>query len=913
MAVAIDYRPGTSSLVSCADTAIAMGEEQLGGKAIGLAKLAIAGARVPPWFSVTADEFLSHLAQAGLLERIRARLSELSETSELDQASVTEMQGWVTNLTLDPEFVASVGEALQSIGPGPFAVRSSMVGEDSTAYSFAGQLETFLYQRTLGDVVSTIRACWASCLAERVLVYRRRAGLGGRLPRMAVVIQRMVSGQVSGVAFSAHPVTGVRNHVLITAAWGLGEAVVSGHCNADDYTCTHDGDEVNVIVANKDVALVAAEGDATGTREVTIDAQKQDRRCLSSARVQQLAREVCRIAEVFGLPQDIEWTLAGNEFYLLQSRPITQLPAPKNTDGPRITFDNSNIQESYCGVTTPLTFSFAARAYHSVYNQTMRALGFSESMIARHDERHRHLLGLIHGRVYYNINNWYEGLLHLPGFGRNKHDMEQMMGLTEAVDFVEDLTLSLAEKLRRLPRLVITLLRLLSQFRKLGKAVPAWLARFDSIYAGIDRGRFADASFSALMAILQQLDDDILAHWHTPIINDFAVMMSNGQLRRLVARSGLENPEGLIQKLMTGEDGIESTEPTRALLRMAEIIRQHPELVQVIRNQEPPVALSCLNDYPELSALFARYIDRYGDRTMGELKLETISLREDPGFVIQVLRNYLDRDELDPAAMAVEEKRQRAAAEYRLHRALGFWARRQLPGVLKAARQSVKNRENMRLARTQAFGLARDLYRALGQRLAEAGELNQGRDVFYLTVEELRDYFKGRAVTTDLRGLTALRQAEFARYEASDLAHQFQTRGPVYFGNRYQGSELGPVDTGGRTLTGIGCYPGIVEQRLKVIHSPRDNLSIEGQILVAMRTDPGWAPLFPSCAGILVERGSTLSHSAVIARELGIPAVVGVPHLLDIVMDGERVRLDGGLGSVERLDFEERAKGQDHA
>ena len=133
-----------------------------------------------------------------------------------------------------------------------------------------------------------------------------------------------------------------------------------------------------------------------------------------------------------------------------------------------------------------------------------------------------------------------------------------------------------------------------------------------------------------------------------------------------------------------------------------------------------------------------------------------------------------------------------------------------------------------------------------------------------------------------------------------------------YFGNRYQGSDLGPVDTEGRTLTGIGCYPGIVEQRLKVIHSPRDNLSIDGQILVAMRTDPGWAPLFPTCAGILVERGSTLSHSAVIARELGIPAVVGVPHLLSIVTDGERVRLDGVLGSVERLDMKGEKEGLDH-
>jgi phosphohistidine swiveling domain-containing protein len=912
VAVAIDYRRKPSPLVTRADTAIAMGEQQVGGKAKGLARLNVAGARVPPWFSVTADEFLNHLAQAGVLERIRARLSELAETPELDSASVTEMQGWVRSLTLDPDFTASVGEALQTIGPGPFAVRSSMVGEDSTSFSFAGQLETFLYQRTLTDVVNAIRACWASALAERVLVYRQRAGLGGILPRMAVVVQRMISGQVSGVAFSAHPVTGVRNHVLITAAWGLGEAVVSGFCNADDYTCTHDGDEVNVIVANKDIALMAPEGDALGTMEVTIDADKQDRRCLSTGQVQQLAREVCRISDCAGLPQDIEWTLADSKFYLLQSRPITQLPAPENTDGPRIVFDNSNIQESYCGVTTPLTFSFAARAYHSVYNQTMRVLGFSESGIARYDERHRHLLGLIRGRVYYNINNWYEGLLHLPGFGRNKKDMEQMMGLSEPVDLVEDLTLSFAEKLRRLPRLVITLIRLLNQFRKLEKGVPMWLARFDSIYTSIDRSRFADASFSELMAILQRLDDDILEYWHTPIINDFAVMMSNGRLRRLLAKSGVENLEVLIQNLMGGEHGIESTEPTRELLRIAGVVRQYPALVQIIRDQKALVALDHLTDYPDLSALFTRYIDRYGDRAMGELKLETISLREDPGFLIQMLRNYLDRDDLDPDAMQAEEKRRRTAAENTLYRSMGFWARRQVPGLLKAVRVAVKNRENMRLARTRAFGLARDLYRALGQRLAEAGELNQGRDIFYLTVEELRDYFKGRAVTTDLRGLTALRRSEFARYETADLPHQFQTIGAVYFGNRYQGSDLGPVDAGSRILTGTGCYPGTVEARLKVIRSPRDNLSIDGQILVAMRTDPGWAPLFPTCTGILVERGSTLSHSAVIARELGIPAVVGVPRLLAIVKDGERVRLDGGLGSVERLDMNHEEKGQGH-
>lgn len=209
----------------------------------------------------------------------------------------------------------------------------------------------------------------------------------------------------------------------------------------------------------------------------------------------------------------------------------------------------------------------------------------------------------------------------------------------------------------------------------------------------------------------------------------------------------------------------------------------------------------------------------------------------------------------------------------------------------------------MRLTRTRAFGLARDLYRALGQRLVESGQLLEPRDVFYLTVEEIRDYFKGRAVTTNLKGLTALRKADYAQFENQHLPHQFETRGPVYFGNRYTGPQTVTAAGNERILKGIGCYPGVVEERLKIIRDPRDNLRIDGQILVAERTDPGWAPLFPTCSGILVERGSTLSHSAVIARELGIPAVVGVANLLAIVKDGESVRLDGAKGTLERLEM----------
>jgi phosphohistidine swiveling domain-containing protein len=217
-------------------------------------------------------------------------------------------------------------------------------------------------------------------------------------------------------------------------------------------------------------------------------------------------------------------------------------------------------------------------------------------------------------------------------------------------------------------------------------------------------------------------------------------------------------------------------------------------------------------------------------------------------------------------------------------------------------RKGVKARENMRLARTRLFGLYRDIYRAAGARLHEARRLDDPEDIFYLTVEELEAYHEGTAVTVDLAALARLRKAEFARYQSTELPNRFETRGAVYHGNRLRADSVSQGERDSRILRGAGCSAGVVEARLRIVLDPHGDLSVNGQILTTMRTDPGWAPLFPTASGVLVERGSTLSHSAVVARELGLPAVVGVPNLLKIVRDGERVRLDGSAGTIERLD-----------
>jgi pyruvate,water dikinase len=288
------------------------------------------------------------------------------------------------------------------------------------------------------------------------------------------------------------------------------------------------------------------------------------------------------------------------------------------------------------------------------------------------------------------------------------------------------------------------------------------------------------------------------------------------------------------------------------------------------------------------------------------LKLEEPSLRETPEFVYQILQNYLRVDEalLDAEAMAAREHQIRARAEQQADEALRrrslSWLRRIVfRRVLRNARKGVRNRENMRFARTRIYGVLRELIQAMGRHLVRVDALDDPHDVFYLTIDEVWDYVKGTAVTTDLRGLTALRHREFDRYRADETGaadDHFETYGIVYAANSFR--QIRTVEAAEGDLVGTGCCPGEVTAPVRIVHSPRDDLQLNGCILVAARTDPGWVPLYPAVRGILIERGSILSHSAIVAREMGIPAIVGIHGLLDRVKDGQVVTMNGQTGAV---------------
>ncbi|WP_419811375.1 phosphoenolpyruvate synthase [Bacterioplanoides sp.] len=901
-----------------------MAANQLGGKAHNLAFLSRFGFNVPQWWVVPVAAFelqLQLLTDNGetLASWIQQQLLPFAgqDASTLDSAQLTQVaetiQQGLAAVGLHPEILAGIRAALpaQDLTHHFWAVRSSVVGEDSAGASFAGQMDSYLYQKGEEAVAESVLQVMQSAFNSRALAYRLQKGLSVVDIQAAVIIQRMLDADISGVMFTANPVNGNRRQALISATWGCGEGLVSGICNADEITVELYENTFDAQVADKDIAL--RQGPQGGTIEQAVDENLRQQLCLSDAQILALRDAGKAIAERYQSPQDIEWCVCDQQVYILQARPVTSLPQ-KNAAQDRLqVWDNSNIQESYCGVTTPLTFSFANKAYKTVYEQTLRLLAVKEDVVQAHQGMLENMLGLVRGRVYYNINNWYRGLLFLPSFKTNKADMERMMGLQDPVDLIQDRELTRKEKLARIPQILRALFSMLSRFRKMDSLVAEFRTMFAQQYATVPREQLHTYSMDQLIALSRSLDEKLLQRWTTPIVNDFYVMMMNGKVHRWLEKTGIENIDLVQNNLLSGEEGIESTEPTKYLLRLCDQARTQPVLLSTLQQADNEQLLALLQQqFPDFHAQCLDYIERYGDRTMGELKLESKTLRQDASFMFAIIKNFLTRDDLTLDTLAQNEAKFRSDAEQQvfpqLKQKLGARALSRFKKDLAKLRDAIRNRENMRLARTRMFGLYRDIYRQLGEQLAFYGQLDDPEDIFYLTIEDIYAYSDGRSVSAILRPLVAARKAEFAQYETEEEpAHHFHTRGVVYCNNDYeypfQGEAPGFGGEHGNELRGTGCYPGIVENNIRLIFSPEDELNLDGQILCTVRTDPGWAPLFPTAGGILVERGSTLSHSAVVARELGIPAVVGIPGLTSIVKDRELVRMDGSSGKVIRLDM----------
>jgi rifampicin phosphotransferase len=817
----------------------------IGGKAAALAALARAGEAIPAWFAISAAD-----ADPGpeLSERVAAALREIC-----------------------PD-----GRAV--------AVRSSGVDEDGSAHSFAGQLESFL-DVSHADVMERIARVRASGESERIKSYRQSSGLNGPAPAPGVLIQRMVNAKWAGVAFSADPVTGDRSRALVAAVKGLGDGLVSGERDADTFGLDLDGS----IVSRQEAS------EPSGIPLVLVS---------------QVAAMARRVSDHFGTPQDIEWAVEGETIFLLQARPITTLKASTGLDGPPIVWDNSNITESYGGIVLPLTFSFARKAYEEVYRAFCRVMAVPREVIEASDHVYANMLGLIQGRVYYNMLNWYRLIAMLPGFRFNRRFMEQMMGVSAALS--DELAAqvvqsvrppSATDRFRDLARLARTVARMIRNHWALSRRIGAFNQRLQAALATTP-AQLKTMRADELAAYYRELQHRLLRHWDAPIVNDFLAMIFHGVLRKLCAGWVDAADEGLHNDLVRDVGGVISTEPAVKLREMSVIVARDETLTRTLQSEPVAAMVKAVNSHPELQRLYAEYLARFADRCLEELKLESATLEDDPttllrsvGHMAQRLRTGAVLASGDREARSRAEARARAVLRWRPLRRLVFnW-------VARNARARIRDRENLRFERTRVFGRVRRVFMEIGDRLQQRGVLAHARDVFHLEVDEILGFIEGTATTTDLAGLVSLRRVQYGRCGAqAPPPDRFETRGMVNpFAATTERAAAVPDASAGESRRGIGCCAGVVRGLARVIRDPRGAELRPGEILVAERTDPGWVMLFPAAAGILVERGSLLSHSAIVSRELGVPGIVSIPGLTSWLRDGDEVELDGSSGIVTRL------------
>ncbi len=901
------------ALLLHADTPLDRFRREGGGKALNMARMSSAGFPVPAWFCVGDEAFQAFLSAHGLAERLPESHEEkerLFLSLEIPAELRAEIQCALTKMNLADRFVA---------------VRSSGIDEDSKDHSFAGMFSSYLFQKGLEAVLDSLRRCWASAYSDRALSYRRENGLAVTGIRMGVVVQLMVDSEAAGVCFSRNPVSPLdRDHLVVDGVWGQGEGLVSGALDADHFVVNRSSFEITKrqVVKKEAEFRQSPEG---GLRQVPVAEPRASAAALSDAQIAEISRLALRLEERFGGPQDMEWSLAEGKIYCLQTRPITQVPPAAfydphvNGTAPTL-WDNSNIIESFSGVTTPLTFSFASWTYREVYLQFCDVMGVPKPVVRAHEYHFRNMLGLVRGRVYYNLLSWYRLLLLMPGASTNPGFMETMMGVKQNLKPEHG---SLFDFMSQAPKYSFGVkARLMGAgfywYWNIDRIVNDFHRDFDAIYQRSRRRDLGKLALPELADYYRELQEELLQRWQVPLINDFLCMVFFGTLKSLTGKWVAEGDAGasLQNDLLCGQGDLESTEPTKALMRIADAIDNGPaarrEWYLALDPAKAWDAIRESKEHAELHARFADFLDKYGFRCVNELKLEEPDLHDDPSFALNVVANYVRMKSYSIQAMKEREEAIRDAAEKKVRGKLGALRRLVYFWVLGNARRAVRHRENLRFARTKVYGLLRNLFRAAGEKLARSGAIEAPRDIFYMTVDEWVGYVEGRAVLSDFRPVVAARFREFEVYRRTPspperlltygaAGNSIRHANVLMDGDLLKSEPL--VSDDPNVLLGTPCCPGVIEGVVRVAHELRDTVGLAGEILVTSRTDPGWVPLYPACGGLLIERGSLLSHSAVVARELGLPTIVGISGgLMTRLKTGMRVRVDAGKGEVRILE-----------
>ena len=868
----------------------------VGGKALNLAELVRGGYRVPPGFCVTTRAYHRVTDHTD----VRRTLDDLAATPADDAEALSRLAAEVHRLVLESpvpdDVAATVTAAYRQMGQAiPVAVRSSATAEDLPFASFAGQQDTFLGVVGETSLLEAMRRCWASLWTVRAVSYRAGQGIDPHTVRLAVVVQQLVDADVAGVLFTADPVTGRRRHAVIDAGPGLGEAVVSGAVNPDHFVVdTATGTVLERRPGDKRVAIRPRPGGGT-TRTMT---QTPDHRpCLTDAQLRELATLGDRVERHFGWPQDIEWALdAQGVPWLTQTRPVTTLyPLPANAPAPeadrRVYFCVSVAQ----GLNRPIT-PMGLASFRLFGSSMAQRLGEPVA-----DRRAGPRLYADPGqRLFADLTDVLRSRVGRSLMPRVLDYMEARSAviLRSLLD-APDLTVTRRSRLpfaRRVLRLAVPYGVPLQVLQAVVSptATHRRLARLeDTQRRRVRPPRGLDAH--------QRLDwaEDLLSEDVVPLLPRMMPAAATGlaMLALAVRLLGADATGTETAAILRGLPHNVTTEMDLALWRLARRVRDDADAAETLRGT-PPGRLAHSFHAGALPGTLqqglAAFLRRYGHRTVAEIDLGVPRWADDPTYVLGVLANYL---RLDDPALAPDAVFARGAAEADATiRALTARARRRGPArgvlvglALRRSRELTGIRELPKSCIVRALAAARAEIAAVGAQLAERGRLETADDVFHLDLTEAHQALDG----ADLRRLVARRKEVYDQ----ELRRSRVPRVLLSDGTEPEAAATSPGGDG-RLLRGTPASAGVVTGVARVVLDPVGARLDPGELLVAPSTDPGWTPLFLTAGGLVMEMGGANSHGAVVAREYGIPAVVGVPRATEAIATGDRITIDGAAGSV---------------
>ena len=834
--------------------------EQVGGKGASLARLAAFGLPVPPGFHITTAAYCRFVAENRLQEKILAAVSAVSvdQPTTLEEASRLIAELFV-NGSMPHDLVEAIRQAYAELGGDDLsvAVRSSATAEDLPEMSFAGQQETYLNVHGEAMVLDAVRRCWASLWTARAIAYRLRHEIAPETLSLAVVVQKLVPADAAGVLFTANPLTGARDQITINAAWGLGEAIVGGLVTPDTIVVDKaSGKIVEQQIHMKDVMTTRT---SIGTHEEPVPRDRRTQAVLTSKQVAELARMGGQIEQLYGRPMDIEWVQEDNLLWIVQARPITALREQSQTSevwNDSLTgnylWTNANLSEAVPDVMTPCTWSLIQVMILEVV--PLPALdGY-------------HVMGNIGGHSYMNLSLLYS-LAAAFGMGRQRFiDLnENFFG---RIPDTLEIPLIPLSRWSLLPKLLPDIVRLLRLIRTLQKQFPDFMvqapARCDALHAQIK----AASSPTDLISVWQADLEPYYRHCLRMLraVAQGVDRMLRSDLRKLVGEADMN---ALISGLSTETNQLASLGPLIGLEQLA-----HHEIDR------------------------ATYIRLYGHRGPHEFEVSIARSVEDP--------DWLDRQlaSLNEAPVNVTEL---LARQQTAHEAAWERFRQRYPSKVAKIRRRIeqsafasRNREMARSELIRAFWVLRAF-------ALRAGVLTgQGDDIFFLSIDEILNVLRGdqaplalipsrRALYERCCALPSYPALIRGRFDPFQWAANPQRRSDIFD----ERGESTPVD---QAIRGFPGSEGIVEGRVRVLATVEEGEQLQaGEILVTTMTNVGWTPLFPRAAAIVTDVGAPLSHAAIVARELGIPAVVGCGNATMRLHNGDCIRVNGEQGTVEVL------------